>query len=530
MESRNTGTNNQGYSPAALASDKPYGAGASASGVINNGTNSSSYVNVAGGAQTSVGGSALPPSPYLSQGLPTSAKVTLPPPMPTSALPYEPASDPRAHDPRLSNSPAATIIHSASSSPHPAAPAPAAAAPVAPVAAPSASIDTILVRGLPREVTVEKLANYFGEFGQLKMDRTKDPPAPHITIIPNAMGADARLVWDTAEHAPLAVEYFNGKHWPGGGSIAVSLALPPPIAQAVPPQSYSQPSYPPQNAYPPPYPQGPPPPSSVPHSYPPAPNNGYQQAPPAHMPPSGYGAPPAGQYGAPPSAPYDPYYQAGSAPNPPAPGAYDPYAYNPQSAPPPNFAPGPGYAPGPGAYPPPPHGGYNPNGPPTGPYNNYGPPNQGYNQGHPPNQNYGGYGGHGGHGGHGGGRGREQVGGYPGFHFKGKGGAARAGDWICPACSNINFTYRTTCKQCSLARPASAVVVERDEEGAQPRRNHRDPSTHPDAAHDWHCKCGFKNFSKREQCYECGSLKPFGQPSHGPVRYSGGGLDRTRPY
>lgn len=492
------------------------GAGAAHLGVNGTGMGNGANTNPNGGPGVSGGAASLPPSPYLSKELPTSATPSIP--QPGSAHSSASQANQAAFDPR-----GAQRATSTGSPPPPAfyaaAPAPAASTSTSSTTAPSAPTASILVKGLPRDVTVEKLANYFGEFGQLKMDRSKDPPVAAITILRESASStsEAILVWDSPEHAPLAVEYFNGKHWPGGGSITVSLSYPTPPPQPAQhmPAVARNPVYEPPTgpAYgPPPAHQYPPQPA--PHVAPP-PQHGAMPYPPPGMyaPPQPYGAPPPG-YGPQPTSAYDPrnydpYYGQQAPPQQPPTAALVPPPHVPPHQPP--------YDPMV------PHAGVYPAGPPTGRYPNYPPPaysapnyypgapQPSYQQ--PPHHHIGG----------GGGGAFNQ--------FKGKGGAARAGDWICPSCKNNNFSWRTTCKQCNISRPVSAAVVDRDEEGGPPRRPPRDPSTHPDSVNDWPCpKCGFRNFSKREFCHDCKFPKPYHPPMMtGPMRY-GGAYDRTGPY
>lgn len=44
-------------------------------------------------------------------------------------------------------------------------------------------------------------------------------------------------------------------------------------------------------------------------------------------------------------------------------------------------------------------------------------------------------------------------------HFSGKGGAPREGDWICPDCSNNNFSWRDYCHQCGKKKTPDVEKV-----------------------------------------------------------------------
>ncbi|GAB4817432.1 hypothetical protein N2152v2_004478 [Parachlorella kessleri] len=80
---------------------------------------------------------------------------------------------------------------------------------------------------------------------------------------------------------------------------------------------------------------------------------------------------------------------------------------------------------------------------------------------------------------------------------------AKPGDWICPSCSNSNFSWRTECNKCGKARPEGAPVVQQ-QPGALPAQL---PNV-PLKPGDWSCSsCGNLNFMRRTECNKCGQPK-----------------------
>lgn len=78
----------------------------------------------------------------------------------------------------------------------------------------------------------------------------------------------------------------------------------------------------------------------------------------------------------------------------------------------------------------------------------------------------------------------------------GKGFKARPGDWNCTSCQNLNFSSRTSCKQCGLGRPQDQI------------RESMKPG-------DWICPgCGDLVFSSRDACKMCKTLKSTAGPEH----------------
>ncbi|XP_077235335.1 ranBP2-type zinc finger protein At1g67325-like isoform X2 [Tasmannia lanceolata] len=74
------------------------------------------------------------------------------------------------------------------------------------------------------------------------------------------------------------------------------------------------------------------------------------------------------------------------------------------------------------------------------------------------------------------------------------------GDWICPKCDNVNFSFRTTCNmKCGTARPTT------DSNGLSGNKDSGSPEG------SWTCdKCGNLNYPFRTVCNRkgCGKEKP----------------------
>jgi len=73
-------------------------------------------------------------------------------------------------------------------------------------------------------------------------------------------------------------------------------------------------------------------------------------------------------------------------------------------------------------------------------------------------------------------------------------------DWICPDCHGLNYSKRTDCFKCHLAKPE-------EDQGFESRSLEK--SSRPVRDGDWTCgSCGGNNFSRRTDCYRCKDPKP----------------------
>mmetsp|Transcript_48548 Transcript_48548/g.104024 ORF Transcript_48548/g.104024 Transcript_48548/m.104024 type:complete len:230 (+) Transcript_48548:104-793(+) len=90
----------------------------------------------------------------------------------------------------------------------------------------------------------------------------------------------------------------------------------------------------------------------------------------------------------------------------------------------------------------------------------------------------------------------------------------KPGDWICPSCSNVNFSNRDSCNKCG-----------------EPRGNQKRLGMKPG---DWICpNCGDLVFATKNQCKMCGQPKPEdlgGGGGYAAVTGGGGGYGRASPY
>jgi len=94
-----------------------------------------------------------------------------------------------------------------------------------------------------------------------------------------------------------------------------------------------------------------------------------------------------------------------------------------------------------------------------------------------------------------------------------RGGPRKPGDWECP-CGTQNFARRVLCFYCEMPRKQSAEEIRHEKASARdsPRRRSRPRSRErsqrwrgqPSLPGDWPCyRCGFNNFARRVQCFNC---------------------------
>jgi len=149
------------------------------------------------------------------------------------------------------------------------------------------------------------------------------------------------------------------------------------------------------------------------------------------------------------------------------------------------------------------------------------------------------------------GRGRDdRRGGRDRFRSQGNGrDGQRPGDWICPKCSNLNFSFRTECNTCGEPR-GNTPDAPSDGPGRDDRRGGRDRFQSNDRGRgrddrrggrdrfrsqgngrdgqrpgDWICpKCSNLNFSFRTECNTCG--EPRGNTPDAPRDDRGRGDQR----
>ena len=92
-------------------------------------------------------------------------------------------------------------------------------------------------------------------------------------------------------------------------------------------------------------------------------------------------------------------------------------------------------------------------------------------------------------------------------------------DWVCAACGNVNFSWRTECNSCGKAKHGNVKAYKssgRDNNRSNQRRERPRQENH--GRNDWECPaCNNNNFSFRTECNRCGKPKP-----------EGGGNDRSR--
>lgn len=111
-----------------------------------------------------------------------------------------------------------------------------------------------------------------------------------------------------------------------------------------------------------------------------------------------------------------------------------------------------------------------------------------------------------------------------------RGGGRKPGNWICPGCSNDNFSFRTECQKCQEPKPEGAGDNngggdrrggDRNGDGGDRRGGGSKPGT-------WICaSCSNDNFAFRTECKRCQEPKPEG--AGGNDGDSAGGRGRGRP-
>ena len=96
----------------------------------------------------------------------------------------------------------------------------------------------------------------------------------------------------------------------------------------------------------------------------------------------------------------------------------------------------------------------------------------------------------------------------------GKGGGGRDGDWRCSACNNINFSFRTNCNRCQSPRYATdggdQVQVPPGGGASGGKGGGGRSGVMPgQGPGDWRCpSCNNINFSFRRACNRCQAPKP----------------------
>merc|ERR1740121_122306 len=89
------------------------------------------------------------------------------------------------------------------------------------------------------------------------------------------------------------------------------------------------------------------------------------------------------------------------------------------------------------------------------------------------------------------------------------GNTSKPGDWVCPSCSNVNWSSRAECNKCGHPR------------GNAKRLNMKEG--------DWVChNCGDLVFASKSVCKMCGTPKPEGEEGYQPG--AAAGSSRYSPY
>ncbi|KAF8819231.1 ran binding protein [Cardiosporidium cionae] len=100
----------------------------------------------------------------------------------------------------------------------------------------------------------------------------------------------------------------------------------------------------------------------------------------------------------------------------------------------------------------------------------------------------------------------------------------KEGDWECPdaACGNINFSKRSKCHRCGIARPRSGDSLH--------DASHFDGPPGLFKQGDWTCaQCGNVNWARRDRCNICNALKPVIKTLEPRTGRGGGHYDMQDP-
>ena len=90
-------------------------------------------------------------------------------------------------------------------------------------------------------------------------------------------------------------------------------------------------------------------------------------------------------------------------------------------------------------------------------------------------------------------------------------------DWVCASCNNVNFAWRTECNSCGKAKEGNVKAYKssfRDNDRSNNRRERPRQDNH--GRNDWECPaCNNINFSFRTECNKCGKPKSGGGGGQG---------------
>ena len=99
-------------------------------------------------------------------------------------------------------------------------------------------------------------------------------------------------------------------------------------------------------------------------------------------------------------------------------------------------------------------------------------------------------------------------------------------DWVCASCENVNFSWRTECNSCGKAKEGNVKAYKSSfKENSRSNNRRERPRQENHGRNDWECPaCNNINFSFRTECNKCGKPRPGGR---GGER-SRGGRDSNR--